>query len=105
MKLNNRNILIFILIMALLYSNDLFKGNYFRPLLKTFKLLRTIGFIGRGRSFGSLMRFNRGLHINRESKILNNIINDYNKSKKRKENKGNKEKNKKGKINNITKKK
>ena len=48
MKLNNKQTLIFILIISFLFSNNSFKGNYYNILINSFKIfnkLNTISFL------------------------------------------------------------
>jgi hypothetical protein len=80
MKLNDKHMLILVLIVALLlYSNDLFKGNYYYPILKSFKIIQILSSFKSGWNLGSLMRINKSFNSKKNSKILNDIINKYNK--------------------------
>lgn len=92
MKLNDKHMLILVLIVALLlYSNDLFKGNYYYPILKSFKIVQILSSFKIGWNLGSLMRINKSFTSKKNSKILNGIINNYNKKNNEKKNKNKKE--------------
>jgi len=93
MKLNDKHMLILVLIVALLlYSNDLVKGDYYYPILKSFKIVQILSSFKSGMSLGSLMRINKSFSSKKNSKILNDIINNYNKKNNEKKNQNKKEK-------------
>ena len=83
MELQNKHIFIFVLFIAILYSQCFFQENYNKLLLKSIRFIRCLLNINK-RGIGSFMRYNRRLNINSKNKILNNIIKDYNKNKKEK---------------------
>lgn len=84
--------LILVLIVALLlYSNDLVKGDYYYPILKSFKIVQILSSFKSGMSLGSLMRINKSFSSKKNSKILNDIINNHNKKYNKKKNQDKKE--------------
>lgn len=92
MKLNDKHMLILVLIVALLlYSNDLYKGNYYYPILKSFKIVQILSSFKSGMNLGSLMRINKSFNSKKNSKILNDIINNHNKKYNEKKNQDKKE--------------
>lgn len=92
MKLNDKHMLILVLIVALLlYSNDLCKGNYYYPILKSFKIVQILSSFKSGINLGSLMRINKSFNSKKNSKILNDIINNHNKKYNKKKNQDKKE--------------
>jgi uncharacterized sodium:solute symporter family permease YidK len=99
MKLNDKHMLILVLIVAiLLYSNDLCKGKYYYPILKSFKIVQMLSSFKSGMNLGSLMRINKSFNSKKNTKILNDIIKNYN-SKKNNEKK-NQDKNENEKLKN-----
>ena len=92
MKLNDKHMLILVLIVAiLLYSNDLCKGKYYYPILKSFKIVQILSSFKNGMNLGSLMRINKSFNSKKNIKILNDIINNYNKKHNEKKNQDKKE--------------
>ena len=92
MKLNDKHMLMLVLLVALLlYSKDLIKGNYYYPILKSFKIVQTLSSFKSGMNLGSLMRINKSFNSKKNSKILNDIINNYNKKHNEKKNQNKKE--------------
>ena len=75
MKLNDKHMLMLVLLVALLlYSKDLLKGNYYYPILKSFKIVQTLSSFKSGMNLGSLMRINKSFNSKKNSKILNDLL-------------------------------
>ena len=92
MKLNDKHMLMLVLLVALLlYSKDLLKGNYYYPILKSFKIVQILSSFKNGMNLGSLMRINKSFNSKKNSEILNDIINNYNKKHNEKKNQNKKE--------------
>lgn len=86
MKLNNKQILIFILIITFLFSNNSSKGNYYNILINSFKIFKRLNTIKRGWNLGtSLMIINKDLNSKKNLKLLDDIIKNHNKKKNKKE--------------------
>lgn len=86
MKLNNKQTLIFILIITFLFSNNSSKGNYYNILINSFKIFKRLNTIKRGWNLGtSLMIINKDLNSKKNSKLLDDIIKNHNKKKNKKE--------------------
>ena len=95
MRLDRRTIAIIILILAIIYSKDILKGN-FKPLFKSIKLLKK--FINprnfrRGLNIRGFSMINKGINSLKKNKFVENIKKEYNKKKTNKN--GNKTKTKK----------
>ena len=97
MRLDRRSIAIIILILAIIYSKDILKGN-FKPLFKSIKLLKKFinprNFI-KGLNIRGFSMINKGINSLKNKKFVENIKKKYNTKKTDKNEKKTKTKNKK----------
>ena len=83
MRLDRRTIAIIILIIAIIFSKDILKGNV-KLLLKTIKLLKIFqrfGNVGRRFNIRGLSMITRGLNSFKNIKLLENIKKNHQKKK------------------------
>ena len=89
MRIDKRILPIILLIIAVLYSKDILKGN-FKPFLKSMRLLNTfrrLGTFGRGINPRTFTMVNRNINSMKNQKLIQDIVKNHNKKKNNENNK------------------